>query len=124
MGTELLDSACIKPNSLTLAAIRILTGAWQGAGTGRGRGEGGEGARAQDEPRGFVVYLHAAVEELIERTRRDSNRPLLNTEDPIGKMREILERRDSLYRSVADLVVDTGELSLPEAVKEIRIACK
>lgn len=74
--------------------------------------------------RGFVVYLHAKVEELIERTRRDTNRPLLNTEDPISKMREILEERDSLYRDVADLVVDTGTLSLAEAVKEIRTACK
>ena len=74
--------------------------------------------------RGFVVYLHAAVEELIERTRRDANRPLLNTDDPAAKMREILAQRDTLYRDVADLIVDTGTLNLPEAVKEIRMACK
>ena len=74
--------------------------------------------------RGFVVYLHAMVEELIERTRRDTNRPLLNTEDPIGRMREILEQREHLYRNVADLIVDTGKLNLPEAIKEIRVACK
>ena len=74
--------------------------------------------------RGFVVYLHAAVEELIERTRRDANRPLLNTDDPAAKMREILSQRDTLYRDVADLIVDTGTLNLPEAVKEIRMACK
>jgi shikimate kinase len=74
--------------------------------------------------RGFVVYLHAMVEELIERTRRDTNRPLLNTEDPIGRMREILEQREHLYRDVADLIVDTGKLNLPEAIKEIRVACK
>ena len=37
--------------------------------------------------RGFVVYLHAAVEELIERTRRDANRQLLNTDEPAAKMR-------------------------------------
>ena len=74
--------------------------------------------------RGFVVYLNAAVEELIERTRRDANRPLLNTDDPAAKMREILAQRDTLYRDVADLIVDTGTLNLPEAVKEIRMACK
>ncbi len=74
--------------------------------------------------RGFVVYLRAAVEELIERTRRDANRPLLNTDDPAAKMREILAQRDTLYRDVADLIVDTGTLNLPEAVKEIRMACK
>lgn len=74
--------------------------------------------------RGFVVYLHATVEELIERTRRDANRPLLNTDDPAAKMREILAQRDTLYRDVADLIVDTGTLNLPEAVTEIRMACK
>ncbi|MFT4562747.1 MAG: shikimate kinase [Gammaproteobacteria bacterium] len=74
--------------------------------------------------RGFVIYLHALVEELVERTRRDASRPLLNTDDPIGKMREIMVQRDSLYRSIADLVIDTGKVSLTEVVKEIRMACK
>ena len=74
--------------------------------------------------RGFVVYLHALVEQLVERTRRDTNRPLLNTANPTRTMRELLDHRDPLYRQVADLVVDTGSLSLAEVVKEIRMACK
>jgi shikimate kinase len=74
--------------------------------------------------RGFVIYLHALVEELVERTRHDTNRPLLNTDDPVGKMRDILEQRDSLYRSIADLVIDTGTVGLTEVVRQIRMACK
>jgi shikimate kinase len=74
--------------------------------------------------RGFVIYLHALVEELVERTRHDSNRPLLNTDNPVDKMRDILEQRDSLYRSIADLVVDTGTVGLMDVVREIRMACK
>ncbi|MFT4580785.1 MAG: shikimate kinase [Gammaproteobacteria bacterium] len=74
--------------------------------------------------RGFVIYLHALVEELVERTRHDSNRPLLNTDDPVGKMRDILGQRDSLYRSIADLVIDTGTVGLTEVVRQIRMACK
>ena len=74
--------------------------------------------------RGFVVYLHALVDDLVERTRRDSNRPLLNTDDPLSKMHELLKHRDPLYRRIADLVVDTGSLNLSEVVKEIRMACK
>jgi shikimate kinase len=78
--------------------------------------------RAALTTRGFVVYLHAAVEKLIQRTRRDSSRPLLMTDDPTARMRELLEQRDSIYRTVADLVIDTGKLNLSEVVKEIRRA--
>jgi len=57
--------------------------------------------------RGFVVYLHASVDQQLRRTGRTDNRPLLQG----GNRREILERlfaeRDPLYREVADLVVDT-----------------
>ena len=74
--------------------------------------------------RGFVIYLHALVEELVERTRHDSNRPLLNTDNPVAKMRDILEQRDALYRSIADLVIDTGTVGLTDVVREIRMACK
>jgi shikimate kinase len=78
--------------------------------------------RAALSSRGFVVYLHARLEDLIERTQRDSNRPLLNTDDPKARMRELLEYRDPIYRQVADLTVDTGSLNLTEVVREIRMA--
>jgi len=72
--------------------------------------------------RGFVVYLHAALDKLVERTRRDTNRPLLMTDDPIVRMRELLDQREPFYRQVADLVVDTGTRNLTEVVKAIRDA--
>src|SRR5574343_1728704 len=31
---------------------------------------------------GFVVYLQCSVDKILERTRRDTQRPLLNTENP------------------------------------------
>lgn len=70
--------------------------------------------------RGLVVYLHAPVELLAARTRNDTNRPLLKTADRAGKLRELVAQREPLYREVADLVVDTGALSLPEIVNAIR----
>lgn len=64
--------------------------------------------RANLSARGFVVYLHAPVEQQLRRTGHSTHRPLLKDGDP----REILERlfllRDPLYREVADLVVDTA----------------
>ena len=78
--------------------------------------------RAALSSRGFVVYLIASVEDLIARTQRDTNRPLLNTDDPAARMRELLEHRDPIYQQVADLVIDTGKLNLAEVVREIRMA--
>ena len=58
--------------------------------------------------RGTVVYLHAEVDDLYERTSKDRNRPLLQTDDPRAKLASLMEQREPLYREVAHLVVDTG----------------
>jgi shikimate kinase len=65
--------------------------------------------------RGTVVYLQADIETLVERTRRDRNRPLLQTENPRGKIEELMRQREPIYREVADVVVDTG-LRAPSSV--------
>lgn len=57
--------------------------------------------------RGSVVYLYTPVELQMARTRRDRNRPLLQTGDPQARLGEILDRRDPLYRDVAHHVVST-----------------
>ncbi len=69
--------------------------------------------------RGTVVYLRASVEELYERTARDKNRPLLQTDDPKGRLRELLAAREPLYLEVADLVIDTGAKGVRAAVREL-----
>ncbi len=62
--------------------------------------------------RGFVVYLRAHPHDLWLRTRRDKNRPLLQTEDPKGRLEALYEQRDPLYREVADFVLETGRPSV------------
>ena len=69
--------------------------------------------------RGVVVYLHATAEQLYKRTGRDRNRPLLQTEDPRGKIEALLAVRDPLYRDVADIVIDTGEGSVRVVVRQV-----
>lgn len=59
--------------------------------------------------RGTTIYLHATLDELLERTRHDRNRPLLQTDDPRAKLASLLEERDPLYREVAHLIIDTGK---------------
>ena len=61
--------------------------------------------------RGTVIYLRARLESLWERTRHDTTRPLLATADPRGKLRELLEVREPLYREAAHITVETGAQS-------------
>lgn len=69
--------------------------------------------------RGTTIYLYANIETLFERTSKDRNRPLLQTENPKAKLEELFEIRDPLYRETADIVIDTGKDSIRLALKEI-----
>ncbi len=69
--------------------------------------------------RGVVVYLQTSVEQQLERTARDRNRPLLQTEDPRARLEELMRIRDPLYREIADLVVDTNGSHVKNVVRHI-----
>jgi shikimate kinase len=68
---------------------------------------------------GTVVYLHATPRLLFERTRLDSNRPLLQVADPMKKLEELFAERDPLYREVADIVVNSLGGSINHLVKQV-----
>lgn len=68
---------------------------------------------------GFVVYLQCSVDRLMERTSRNSQRPLLNTEKPREKIESLLQEREELYVSSADFIIDSGKVQSKAAVKEI-----
>jgi len=61
---------------------------------------------------GLVVYLRANPHDLWLRTRRDKNRPLLQTEDPKARLEELFAVRDPLYRECAHFVIETGRPSV------------
>ncbi|WPL13231.1 Shikimate kinase 1 [Thiorhodovibrio litoralis] len=69
--------------------------------------------------RGFVIYLHCSAEQQHSRTARDRNRPLLDTEDPLAKLKELMAEREPVYRQVADMVVSTERRGTSSVVKEI-----
>ena len=56
---------------------------------------------------GTVVYLTAPIEKLVDRTWKDKNRPLLQTDNPKKKVIELFEARNPLYKYIADVVIDT-----------------
>ncbi|WP_137818690.1 MULTISPECIES: shikimate kinase AroK [unclassified Pseudomonas] len=68
---------------------------------------------------GRVVYLHTSVEQQLDRTSRDRNRPLLRTADPGKVLGELMRIRDPLYREIADVVIETDERPPRMVVQEI-----
>ena len=69
--------------------------------------------------KGFVVYLYAPLDLLVERASRDRGRPLLDGHDPRERLSALLEERDPLYRQVADFVMETDERSTRLVVKDL-----
>ncbi|MDD0845342.1 MULTISPECIES: shikimate kinase AroK [unclassified Pseudomonas] len=68
---------------------------------------------------GWVVYLHASVEQQLERTSRDRNRPLLRNAEPGKVLRNLMDIRDPLYREIADVIIETDERPPRMVVQEI-----
>jgi shikimate kinase len=85
----------------------------------------GGGAVIRDENRaafkkaGLVVCLMARPEVIFERIKHETHRPLLQTPDPLAKIRELLAGREKFYHQ-ADLIIDTSEKSVDDAVREIK----
>ena len=68
---------------------------------------------------GTVVYLRAAIDDLLARTQNDKSRPLLQTANPRAKLAELFEARDPLYREIADVVIDTSRQNVHTLVMRL-----
>ncbi len=66
-----------------------------------------------------VVYLKSAPEELARRLKHDTNRPLLQVEDPLTRLRDLFSIRDPLYRETAHFTIETGRPSVATLVNMI-----
>ena len=65
------------------------------------------------------MYLQCSVERILERTRRDTQRPLLKTENPKERIETLFAEREHLYVSCADFIIDTGILQSKAVVSHI-----
>lgn len=70
---------------------------------------------------GFVVYLRAPVEVLIERVGSGTGRPWL-VGDPAAALRRLFEGRDPIYSEFADLVVEVQHAPPERLAAEILAA--
>ncbi|MEN8204677.1 MAG: shikimate kinase AroK [Pseudomonadota bacterium] len=76
-------------------------------------------SRQHLKTRGRVIYLHTSVNHQLKRTRKDRNRPLLQTDNPREKLEELMSVRDPLYREIACIVIDTDGMRVRDVVKII-----
>ena len=66
----------------------------------------------------LVVCLWASAETIWERVRSQTHRPLLQTADPLGKIKQLLAERGPTYRQ-ADVLVHTGLRSPREVALQV-----
>jgi len=78
-----------------------------------------ENNRKHMQDRGFVIYLQAPLDQLLERTAKDKNRPLLQTADPRKTLGDIIKKREPLYLDCADLVYKTNNKQIRDVITNI-----
>ncbi|MBB5322202.1 shikimate kinase AroK [Marinobacter oulmenensis] len=67
----------------------------------------------------LVIYLKTSIEQQVERTRKDRNRPLLQNDDPEAVLRKLFRERDPLYTKLADIVMFTDRKSPRLVVRQL-----
>jgi shikimate kinase len=77
--------------------------------------------RAAIEASGVSIWLKADVEVLFERVKRRANRPLLQTEDPEGTLRRLVEQRYPVY-AAADITVVSRDVPHDAVVEDVLAA--
>lgn len=62
--------------------------------------------------RGTVIYLKTSLEQQYERTKRDTKRPLLQTEDLESRLVELRDERQPHYEDLSDVSFETDKLTV------------
>jgi shikimate kinase len=68
---------------------------------------------------GIIICLWSDPRTIYDRTKKHGHRPLLNVEDPMGKIKELLDKRRPFYEK-ADFHVDTALSDLFAVVEQVK----
>ena len=68
---------------------------------------------------GVIIYLKATPEHIFSNIGNDTTRPLLQTDDKMGKIRSLLEERKELYEKYADITIDVSGGNITNITKAI-----
>jgi len=83
----------------------------------------GGGAVMREETRNRIrdkavsIWLKADIDVIMKRVRRRADRPLLQTEDPTGTVRRLLDAREPVY-ATADLTIGSRDVPHDRIVDE------
>lgn len=69
---------------------------------------------------GTIVYLKAEISTLEKRLSGDKKRPLLQGGSLHDKIASLMEKRESVYEELADLIVQTDNKSFEDIENEIK----
>jgi shikimate kinase len=78
-----------------------------------------EANRSNLKTRGHVILLQVDIKEQLRRVAFDSNRPLLQTEDPAARLKALMEEREPIYKEVADVAISTDSRRMYHVVSRI-----
>jgi shikimate kinase len=67
---------------------------------------------------GIIVCLSATPETIFKRTSHTTNRPLLQVEDPLKRIKDLLDYRKPFYEK-ADIMIDTEGKTPSQIAQEI-----
>ena len=71
-----------------------------------------------DRPRG-IIYLKASVGTILERTKNDKSRPLLQNSDKTCILNEIILKREPMYTNLANITVCTDDKTIDQTLEEV-----
>ena len=57
---------------------------------------------------GVVVCLHASLDTILRRTQGNRNRPLLDVDDPMDRIRTLYAAREPIYRRSGTVILTDG----------------
>ena len=68
---------------------------------------------------GTVVWLRIRPETVYRRLKGDTVRPLLQCENPLSRIRELIDSREEAYATCADITVDVDGIETEEILTKI-----
>jgi shikimate kinase len=58
--------------------------------------------------KGVVICLHASLETILRRTQTNRNRPLLDVENPMDRIRALYAAREPIYNQAGTIILTDG----------------
>lgn len=69
---------------------------------------------------GVLIYLDTGIKTLSKRVGTDSNRPSLTNKDNLeDELKEVLRKREDIYKKAADLIIKTDSLTAEQTAEKI-----